>query len=70
MAATTVPSTVGPVFADEPLRAYGLMRERVSGTVTLHARGAAGPMSWSLDVRPADLVEGSTVGTRRAGAYS
>ena len=54
-------------FADEPLRAYGLMRERVSGTVTLHARGAAGPMSWSLDVRPADLVEGSTVGTPPRG---
>jgi len=68
MAATTVPSRVGPVFADEPLRAYGLMRERISGTVTLHASGAAGPMSWSLDVRPDDLVEGSTVGTLAARA--
>ena len=68
MAATTVPSRVGPVFADEPLRAYGLMRERISGTVTLHASGAAGPMSWSLDVRPGDLVEGSTVGTLAARA--
>jgi Ca-activated chloride channel family protein len=68
MAATTVPSRVGPVFADEPLRAYGLMRERIPETVTLHASGAAGPMSWSLDVRPGDLVEGSTVGTLAARA--
>jgi Ca-activated chloride channel homolog len=68
MAAMTVPSTLGPVFADEPLRAYGLMREAVSGTVTLHARGTAGPMSWSLDVGPADLVEGSIVGTLAARA--
>lgn len=68
MTVTTAPSTVGPLFADEPMRVYGLMRESASGTVTLHARGAAGPMSWSLDVRPADLVEGSTVGTLAARA--
>jgi len=66
MAVTPVPSTVGPVFAGEPMRAYGLTRESVSGTVTLHARGAAGPMSWSLDVRPTGVVEGSTVGTLAA----
>lgn len=68
MNVTTVPAAIGPVFADEPLRVYGLMRESCSGTVTLHARGTAGPMSWSLAVRPADVVEGSTVGTLAARA--
>ncbi len=63
MDVTPVPSTVGPVFADEPLRAYGLMQEGQSGTVTLHARGPAGPLSWVLDVRESDVVEGATVGT-------
>jgi len=68
MTVTSVPSTMGPVFADEPLRAYGLMPESPSGTVTLHAREAAGPLSWSLDVRAADVVEGATIGTLAARA--
>jgi Ca-activated chloride channel family protein len=68
MTVTSVPSTMGPVFADEPLRAYGLMPESHSGTVTLHAREAAGPLSWSLDVRAADVVEGATIGTLAARA--
>ena len=68
MTVTSVPSTVGPVFADEPLRAYGLMQAGQSGTVTLHARGPSGPLSWSLGVQAADVVEGATVGTLAARA--
>jgi Ca-activated chloride channel family protein len=68
MTVTAVPATVGPLFADEPLRVYGLMNEIGSGTVTLQARGASGPMSWSLDVRAADVIDGATVGTLAARA--
>jgi Ca-activated chloride channel homolog len=67
MTVTTVPAKVGPLWADEPLRVYGLMNEIGSGTVTLHARGS-GPMSWSLDVGPADVIDGATVGTLAARA--
>jgi Ca-activated chloride channel family protein len=66
MTVTTVPSTVGPVFADEPVRAYGLMEESASGRVTLHARAATGPMSWSVEVRASDVVEGATIGALAA----
>jgi von Willebrand factor type A domain len=68
MTVTAVPATVGPLFADEPLRVYGLMNQIGSGTVTLQARGASGPMSWSLDVRAADVIDGATVGTLAARA--
>jgi len=66
--ATTVPATVGSVFAGEPLRLYGFMDDCVDGAVTLRARGAEGPLSWSLPIRPADLTEGTTVGVLAARA--
>jgi Ca-activated chloride channel family protein len=65
---TNVPARVGSVFADEPLRLYGFMDECAAGIVTLRARGAEGPLSWSLDMRPADLVDGTTVGALAARA--
>ena len=68
LSATTVPATIGPVFAGEPLRLYAFMDDCVDGAVTLRARGAEGPLSWSLAVRPADLTEGTTVGVLAARA--
>ncbi len=68
LSVTTVPSSTGPLFAGEPFRCYGLMQDLTAGTVTLRARGATGPMSWSLDVRPSDVREGATIGTLAARA--
>jgi hypothetical protein len=68
LSVTTVPSSIGPLFAGEPFRRYGLVQDLTAGMVTLRARGATGPMSWSLDVRPSDVREGATIGTLAARA--
>jgi Ca-activated chloride channel family protein len=65
---TTVPMSVGPLFAEEAFRCYGLADQIKAGTVTLRARGATGQMSWSLDLRPADVKDGAVVGTLAARA--
>jgi Ca-activated chloride channel family protein len=66
--AAAIPARIGPVFADEPLRAYAWVDEVASGSVTLHAHGPTGPVSWLLDIRPGDVVDGATVGTLAARA--
>jgi Ca-activated chloride channel family protein len=68
LSVTTVPAHIGSVFADEPLRVYGFMDECRDGAVTLRARGAAGPLSWSIAVRSADVTRGATVGVLAARA--
>ena len=65
---TTVPSRLGPVFADEPLRTYAWLDEAGDGVVTLRGRGPGGPVSWALDIRRDDVIEGSTIGTLTARA--
>ena len=66
--ATTVPSRLGSVFANEPLRSYAWLDEARDGVVTLRGRGADGPVAWSLDIRRDDVVDGSTIGTLTARA--
>jgi hypothetical protein len=36
--------------------------ELTAATVTLHARGPEGPQSWSIDIGPAEVVDGAMVG--------
>jgi hypothetical protein len=44
------------------------MDECRDGTVTLHGRTASGPLSWSVDLRAGEIVEGRTVGVLAARA--
>jgi Ca-activated chloride channel family protein len=66
--ATTVPETMPPIFANQPVRAYAWLEELVAGTVTLRANGPNRPLSWSLDIDPAAVVSGRVVGTLAARA--
>jgi len=68
LSVASVPATVGPVFFGEALRVYGFMDACKDGVVTLRARGSNGPVSWSLDIRSADLHHGRTVGALAARA--
>jgi Ca-activated chloride channel family protein len=66
--ATQVPSGLGSCFADEPLRSYAWLDEVDDGVVTLRGRGPNGPLSWSLNIRRDDVVNGTTIGTLTARA--
>ena len=66
--ATPAPEVFPPVFANEPVRAYAWIDELAAGTVTLHANGRTGPLTWSLDVDPQAVTSGRLVGTLAARA--
>jgi len=63
----TIPATVGPLFGDEPLRAYAWI-ESAATTVSLRAVGPNGPLSWQMDLQQVDIAGGSTIGTLAARA--
>ena len=65
--AVTIPATVGPLFGDEPLRAYAWI-ENAETTVSLRAAGPNGPLSWQMDLQQVDITGGSTIGTLAARA--
>jgi Ca-activated chloride channel family protein len=65
--AVAVPATVGPVFADEPLRAYAWIDQPV-GTVTLRAIGPDGPLSWSIDLQRIEVADARLGATLTARA--
>jgi Ca-activated chloride channel family protein len=63
----TIPATVGPLFGDEPLRAYAWIKSAAT-TVSLRALGPNGPLSWQMDLQQIDIADGTTVGTLAARA--
>jgi Ca-activated chloride channel family protein len=66
--ATTIPGEVGPVFADDPLRAYAFLDEVPEGRATLWATGPDGPLSWFIDIRPTMVADGRIAGILAARA--
>jgi Vault protein inter-alpha-trypsin domain/von Willebrand factor type A domain len=66
--ATSALRVIPPVYADDPLRLYLWIDELTAGTVSLHARGPEGPLSWSIDIRPSEVIDGAMVGTLAARA--
>ena len=65
--AVTIPATVGPLFGDEPVRAYSWIGNAAT-TVSLRAQGPNGPLSWKMDLQQVDIADGSTIGTLAARA--
>jgi hypothetical protein len=65
--ATQAPWHVPPVFAGGRVLVYGFLEDAAAASqVTLSARGASGPVSFSLEVDPAEAVPGTLVATLAA----
>ncbi len=60
--------TLPPVFAGERLILYAQADRVGQSSVTLSARNASGPLSWTLDIDPANAQENTTVATLAARA--